>query len=293
MPRACRGKQLKMEELSWHRSRWALRMRCGRPQISSAAGWTPAITNMWSLDSCFGVCARSVSVWRVQCWGEWLPRLWGDEVVEVVGPDGTLQGVEDARGVVMGALDEQGFAVASEADRAGTGPWAEVAGGLVEARGGLEAEAARVLHRAEHQVLRQVQWGCQGWCLVGGEVGAGELDRAALVHAARADGVFDAQAPDVDQPAADAHLAVARLARDQHAHQARRAGVGDVDVGPVPVAVDGEPLAPPWAHPALDELTLGGAGVVLGGDGADEGSHGRGGHAQGAGDRFGRAASCA
>src|SRR4029450_483371 len=108
----------------------------------------------------------------------------------------------------MGALDEQRLAVASEADRAGTGPWAEVTGGLVEARGGLEAEAARVRHRAEHQALRQVQWGRRGPSLVAGEVGAGELGRAALVHAARTDGVFDAQAPDVDQPAADAHLAV-------------------------------------------------------------------------------------
>jgi hypothetical protein len=56
------------------------------------------------------------------------------------------------------------------------------------------------------------------------------------------------------------------------------------------MAVDGDPLAPPWAHPAADQLGLGSAGTVLGGDEPDQRGHLCGPQAEGAGDLLGGAA---
>jgi hypothetical protein len=81
-----------------------------------------------------------------------------------------------------------------------------------KAPGGLEPEPPRVLDRAEHQMLRQPQRRLERSGLVGGEERATEVGRAALVHDARADHVLDPQAVDLDQPAAQAHPAVALLA---------------------------------------------------------------------------------
>ncbi len=107
----------------------------------------------------------------------------------------------------------------------------------------------------------------------------------------RADHVLDPKAVDIDQPAAQAHPAVALLAGDQHADQAERGiGVGGIDVGPPGMTLDGEPLAPPGAHPAPGELALRGAGVVLGGDAPDQGGHLCGPQAKGTGNLLGRTA---
>jgi hypothetical protein len=114
-----------------------------------------------------------------------------DEEVEVVPPDGTLQLLQDGRGVVVGALDEVGLAVAPEADGTRPGRRSELPSGHLEAWGGLEAEASRVGNGAEHQVTAQLHWRCQRLGLVGGEIRAGELGHAALVHDARADDVLD------------------------------------------------------------------------------------------------------
>jgi hypothetical protein len=73
--------------------------------------------------------------------------------------------------------------VAPEADALGPGPRPQVLSGCLEAWGGLEAEALRVRNRAEDQVTGQLHWRWERWGLVGGEVGAGELGRAALVWA--------------------------------------------------------------------------------------------------------------
>src|SRR5918995_6570272 len=143
-------------------------------------------------------------------------RLCAGQELEVVPPDGTLQRLEDSCGVVVGALDEEGLAVAPEADGAGAGPRSELPSGCLEARSGLEAEASRIRDGAEHQVAGQLHGRFKRWGLVGGEVGAGELGRAALVHDPRADHILDPQAPGVDQPAAHTHPAGAPLARDQH-----------------------------------------------------------------------------
>src|SRR5512133_3564895 len=148
------------------------------------------------------------------------PQLCVGHEVEVVRPDGALQRGEDGCCVVVGALDEEGLAVAPEADGARAGPRPQMPSGCLEARSGLEAEAPRIGNRSEHQVTGQLHRRLERWGLIGGEVGAGELGRAAFVGDARADHVLDSQAPDVNQPAADTHPAVALLARDQHAHQA-------------------------------------------------------------------------
>jgi hypothetical protein len=242
-------------------------------------------------DRCSGPTRRDLNGCR-QRWMRYLPQLCAGHEVEVVPPDGALQRGEDGGGVVVGALDEEGLAVAPEADRAGTGPRPELPSGCLEARSGLEAEASRIRDGAEHQVLGQLHGRCKRWGLVGGEVRAGELGRAALVGDARADHVLDPQAVDVDQPAAHAHPAVALLARDQHAHQALGAGVGGIDVGPLRVPLDGEPLAPPRAHPAPDELALR-ACLVGCGDGPDQGGDGCRRHAEGTGDLLGGIAACA
>jgi hypothetical protein len=124
--------------------------------------------------------------------------------------------------------------------------WSVVA---AKPRGGLEPKAPRVLDRAEHQVLGQLRRCLERSGLVGGEERATEVGRAALVHDAWADHVLDPQAVDVDQPAAQAHPAVALLARDQHADQAQGFGVGGVDIGPTGMTLDGEPRL----HPGLTQ----------------------------------------
>ena len=58
--------------------------------------------------------------------------------MKAVPPDGTLQRLEDGCGVVAGALDEEGLAVAPEADGAWAGPLSELTSGCLEARGGLK-----------------------------------------------------------------------------------------------------------------------------------------------------------
>src|SRR5512132_387883 len=165
--------------------------------------------------------------------------------------------------------------------------------GCLEARSGLETEASPIRNRSEHQVTGQLHRRLERWGLIGGEVGAGELGRAAFVGDARADHVLDPQAVDVDQPAADTDPAVALLARDQHAHQALGAGVGGIDLRPLRVPLDGEPLAPPWAYPAPDELAFSSTCLVGCGDGPDEGSNGCRRHAEGTGNLLWGIAACA
>ncbi len=77
--------------------------------------------------------------------------------MEVVPPDGAFQRLEDRRGVVIRALDVDRFAVAPEANGAGTRPPTQVIRCRVEVRMGLEAEASRKLGGAEHKVLYQLQ----------------------------------------------------------------------------------------------------------------------------------------
>src|SRR5512132_1740453 len=221
------------------------------------------------------------------------PQLCVGHEVEVVRPDGALQRGEDGCCVVVGALDEEGLAVAPEADGARAGPRPQMPSGCLEARSGLEAEAPRIGNRSEHQVTGQLHRRLERWGLIGGEVGAGELGRAAFVGDAWADHVLDSQAPDVNQPAADTHPAVALLARDQHAHQALGAGIGDIDVGPLGVAVDGAPLAPPRTHPAPDELAFSSVCLVGCGDGPDQGSDRCRRHAKGTGNLLWGMAACA
>src|SRR5829696_6153570 len=114
-----------------------------------------------------------------------------------------------------------------------------------------------------------------------------EVGSAALVHDAWADHVLDPQAVDVDQPAARAQPAVALLPRDQHADQAQGFGVGGVDIGPTGMTLDGEPQAPPRAHPAAGELAFGRAGVGFGGDVPNQGDHLCGPQAKGTAISFG------
>ena len=76
----------------------------------------------------------------------------------MVPPDGALQRGEDGCGIVVGALDEEGLAVAPEADGARTGPRPQLPCGCLEARGGLEAEASRIRNRSEDKVTGQFHW---------------------------------------------------------------------------------------------------------------------------------------
>src|SRR5258708_36233194 len=82
--------------------------------------------------------------------------LCDDQEVVDVPPGRTVQRVHDACRVVAGALDEEGIAIAPEADRAGAGPRPEMSGCLPEAGGGFEAETACELDGSEHQLTRQL-----------------------------------------------------------------------------------------------------------------------------------------
>src|SRR6266702_8118856 len=111
-----------------------------------------------------------------------LPVLCGDEEVVVVPSGGMLQRAHDVCRVVVGALDVEGLAVASEADHARPGPWSEMTGGFLESGGWLEAQAARVLDGSEHQVARQLGRCFQRRVLVCGEEAAGGRGQGAPVH---------------------------------------------------------------------------------------------------------------
>src|ERR671910_3903571 len=82
--------------------------------------------------------------------------LCAGQEMKTVPPDGTLQCLQDGCSVVTGALDEEGLAVAPEADGARTGPRSELPCGCLEAWGGLKAEALRIRDGAEYQVAGQL-----------------------------------------------------------------------------------------------------------------------------------------
>ena len=113
-----------------------------------------------------------------------LPVLCGDEEVVVVPSGGMLQRAHDVCRVVVGALDVEGLAVASEADHARPGLWSEVTGGFLDSGSWLEARTSRVLDGSGHQVARQLGRRFQRLAVVGGEQEAGECGQGAPVSGA-------------------------------------------------------------------------------------------------------------
>jgi hypothetical protein len=79
-------------------------------------------------------------------------------VVEIAIAYGLPQGSQNGEHVVVRSLHVHRHSVAPERDIAGTAPLAQDVRALGEVRMRLKAHAARVVHRTEHQVLRQFKW---------------------------------------------------------------------------------------------------------------------------------------
>jgi len=126
-----------------------------------------------------------------------------------------------------------------------------------EVRVRLEAELARICDRAEYHMLRQVDRHGQRRLIVRPEVPVRESWQLASFHRLGSECVLHAQAPNVNQVAADGDAA-ASVPGDQDAHQAGLArlcrGTGTRPPG---MAGDGEPGSPALIHPAADELGFG------------------------------------
>ena len=83
----------------------------------------------------------------------------GDRVVEAVASDCAAEGAKDVAGIVVGPLDVGGLAVASERDRARSGPWTKVRAGLREVGVWGEPERVGVLRGSEHELARELDRG--------------------------------------------------------------------------------------------------------------------------------------
>ena len=119
-------------------------------------------------------------------------------MVEGVVPDRAAEGAKDVVGIVVGTGHVAGFAVASECDRAGAGPWPEVRAGLLEVGVWSESEFLGVSGCSEHEVLYEFDRRGDWWGVIAAEDLLGKAPQRLLVDAVGSDRVLDPEAVRVD-----------------------------------------------------------------------------------------------
>jgi hypothetical protein len=165
-----------------------------------------------------------------------------------------------------------------------------VTGALSEVRVRLQAQAARVIDRAEDDMARQLERSWDRRLTESAEEDVGEVRQLAPIHGLRTIAVLDTQAPDVDQETAGGD-GTAVLAGDEYPHQAGVGVLGSVNARPLVFTAHRQAVGPLVGHPAPDErcFALGGIGP----EDFDERRHVGWLNAERAGDLLGRAAEAA
>src|SRR4051812_5565849 len=129
-------------------------------------------------------------------------RLSGhpEDVVEVAGTHRAFELPDDPSRIVVRAGHVEGFAVPAEADGTGPLPEAEMTSrrGEIGLRGGFKAQAAGVLHGAEHQLLCQLKRGRERAFPEHREEVVHDPRQLRPVHDLRPEVVLDPEAVDVD-----------------------------------------------------------------------------------------------
>jgi hypothetical protein len=99
--------------------------------------------------------------------------------------------------VVVRSEHVQRLAILAERDGTRADPWAQVASCSGEVRMRIEAQAPRVLNRAENDLTGQLYGRLDRIAAVSGKVPADETAQVAFVHWFRAEGVLHPEAVDV------------------------------------------------------------------------------------------------
>jgi hypothetical protein len=109
----------------------------------------------------------------------------------------------------------------------------------------IEAQAPRVLNRAQHDLAGQLDRCLDRIAVIGGKVRADETAQVTFVHGFRAERVLHPEAVGVDEIAARRDLAVSDPAGDQHRDQAAASAGRVVVQRPAGMIADVQAGAPP------------------------------------------------